>query len=98
MTTPDPLLTDDLAVLLRQFPSHALRELLAAMSVKTLSPFTERRASAARAAPSDADLRVHANGIADELLWWGSHDVHLSSVRLCRIGRPFSPWSRRTKA
>ncbi len=74
--TTDPLLSDNLTTLLRAFPSDALRDLVAVMKQYTsLSPFPARRAYAAHELPSDGDFRAHAEAIADEVIWWGSHDL-----------------------
>jgi hypothetical protein len=73
----DPLLSNDLAALLRSFPNDALRDLVAVLKQHTsLSPFPTRRAYAAHALPVGGDFTAHATAIAEEVLWWGSHDVH----------------------
>jgi hypothetical protein len=73
----DPLLSNDLAALLPTFPNDALRDLVAVLKQhKSLTPFPARRAYAAHALPVGGDLTAHATAIAEEVLWWGSHDVH----------------------
>jgi len=75
--TSDPLLSDDLAVLLGSFSNDALRDLVTVLREhKSLSPFPNRRAYAAHALPIDGNFIAHATAIAEEVLWWGSHDVH----------------------
>lgn len=74
--TDDPLLSDDLATLLRSFPNDALRDLVGILKQHTsYSVFPARRAYAAHELPADGDFAAHANAIADEMLWWGSHDL-----------------------
>jgi hypothetical protein len=73
---PDPLLSNDLAALLNSFPSDALRDLVAVLKQHTsLSPFPIRRAYAAHALPVVGDFTAHATAIAEEVLWWGSHEL-----------------------
>jgi hypothetical protein len=75
--TRDPLLSDDLAVLLGSFPNEALRDLVGILKQHaSYTPFPARRAYAAHALPPDGDFRAHAAAIAAEVLWWGSHDIH----------------------
>lgn len=75
--TNDPLLSDDLPTLLQSFPNNALRDLVAILKqYPSLSPFPARRAEAAHELPADGNFNVHAKDIADEVLWWGSHDIH----------------------
>jgi hypothetical protein len=74
--TPDPLLGNDLTALLRSFPNDALHDLVAILKDhKSLSPFSNRRAYAAHALPIDGDFTAHSTAIAEEVLWWGSHDM-----------------------
>jgi hypothetical protein len=42
----------------------------------TLSPFPARRAYEAHGLAAGADFAAYADDIAQEILWWGSHDVH----------------------
>lgn len=73
----DPLLSNDLTELLSSFPNDGLRDLVAVLKQHTsLSPFPTRRAYAAHALPVGGDFTAHATAIAEEVLWWGSHDVH----------------------
>ncbi len=72
----DPLLSDDLGSLLASFPNHALRDLVGILKQhKTYSIFPARRAYAAHALPADGDFTPHAKAIAEEILWWGSHEL-----------------------
>jgi hypothetical protein len=74
--TRDALLSDDLATLLRSFPNEALCDLVAVLKPRTsLSPFSARRAYAAHELSADGDFIAHAQDIAEEVLWWGSHDL-----------------------
>jgi hypothetical protein len=73
----DPLLSNDLAALLRSFPNDALRDLVAVLKQQTsYTPFPARRAYVAHALPPTGDFTAHAKTVAEEVLWWGSHDVH----------------------
>lgn len=75
--TRDPLLSDDLAALFRSFPNDALRDLVAVLKQYTsFSPFPANRAYDAHTLPADGNFIAHADAIAAEVLWWGSHDVH----------------------
>lgn len=77
----NPLLTDDLATLLSQFPNEALQGLRAILAGgRSYRPLPSKRAEAVHALPEDADLRQHAAEIAREITWWGSHEV-VSRVR-----------------
>jgi len=72
----DPLLTDDLAELLGLFPNDALGGVVGILrKYKTWWPGEVPRAYAAHRLPEDADFKPHAPAIADEILWWGSHDL-----------------------
>lgn len=74
--TRDALLSDDLATLLGSFPNEALCDLVAVLRPRTsLSPFPACRADAAHKLSADGDFIAHAQAIAEEVLWWGSHDV-----------------------
>src|SRR5262245_51952826 len=73
--TDNPLLTDDLATLLGQFPNEALQALRAILARWSFSPFPSRRAEIVHELPEDWDLRPYATNIAQEITWWGSNDV-----------------------
>lgn len=71
----DPLLSDDIATLLRSFPSDALEGVVGIYKRYTSwSPFPADRAYDAHALAIGADFTPHAEAIARELIWWGSHD------------------------
>ena len=75
--TSDPLLTDDLATLLRQFTNSDLYSIVSILKRHTSwSPFPASRATAARAEPVGGNLQQHADAIALEILWWGSNEFH----------------------
>ena len=77
----DALLTDDLRNLLSSFPNAVLSDLVAVLKQYTsISPFPARRAYDAHNLAADGDFTAHATAIAEEILWWGSHEAH----------RPFS--------
>lgn len=74
----DPLLTDNLADLLSLFPNSELHGIVSILkNSKSLSPFPARRATRAHEAHEADDLRPHAPAIAEEVVWWGSNEVHL---------------------
>jgi len=73
----DPLLTDDLPTLLGQFPTvdlHGIVSILKAHRSWSIFPGT-RAGDAHRAEPGD-DLGPQISAITQEILWWGSHDLH----------------------
>lgn len=73
----DALLTDDLRILLGSFPNAALGDLVAVLKqYKYRGPFAARRAFDAHDLDSDGDFTAHATAIAQEILWWGSHEAH----------------------
>jgi hypothetical protein len=73
----DPLLSDDLPDLLRAFPSDALCGLVGIMKqYSSYSPFPESRAYEAYTLPENADFTPHSSAIVNEILWWGSNDLH----------------------
>ena len=76
-----PLLTDDLAELLSQFPNEALQDLRAILASSwSFSPLPSKRAEAVYVLPEDADLRDHAAEIAEEVAWWGRTTSSCASV------------------
>ena len=73
----DPLLTDHLATLLRQFPNGDRHKIVAVLREHTSwSPFSASRAAAAHAVKPGGDLCPHVDAIASEILWWGSNEFH----------------------
>lgn len=83
----DPLLSDDLAILLAQFPNDALQKLLGGMGKHMAGyQYDDRRAKEVRALPENSDLRPHASAIAEEVRWWASNAVHLA------VGSSLSTW------
>ena len=73
----DPLLTDHLATLLRQFPNGDRHKIVAVLREHTSwSPFSASRAAAAHAVKPGGDLYPHVDAIASEILWWGSNEFH----------------------
>ena len=75
--TGDALLSDDLPTLLSAFPNDALRGLVGIIKQhKSWTPFPANRAYDAHGLAEDADFKVHAKAIADEIMWWGSNDIH----------------------
>jgi hypothetical protein len=75
--TTDPLLTDDLATLLGQFPNEALADIVDILKQhSSWSPLPAQRAYDAHKLPRSGNFRVHSGEIAREVLWWGSHDLH----------------------
>jgi uncharacterized protein YaaW (UPF0174 family) len=73
----DPLLSDNLQDLLRVFPSDALCGLVGIVKQQSSwSPFPAPRAYEAHVLPDNADFTPHASAIANEILWWGSNDLH----------------------
>jgi uncharacterized protein YaaW (UPF0174 family) len=73
----DPLLSDHLPNLLHVFPRGALCSLVAILKQRwSLSPIPGPRAYAVHHLPDDADFIPHATAIANEILWWGSNDLH----------------------
>lgn len=75
--TEHPLLTDDLVLLLQQFPNPALFNIVSILKEhKSWSPLPASRAYEAHEATSNDQLLPHVPAIAQEILWWGSNDVH----------------------
>ena len=75
--TSDPLLSDDLHTLLAAFPSAALNSLVGIVKQHhSWSPFPAPRAYHAHSLSGEADFKPHAGAIAQEILWWGSNDLH----------------------
>jgi hypothetical protein len=75
--TEHPLLTDDLVLLLQQFPNPALLNIVSILKEhKSWSPLPASRAYEAHEATSNDQLLPHVPAIAQEILWWGSNDVH----------------------
>lgn len=73
----DPLLSDNLAVVLGQFPNNVLHGIISILREHTsFSPFPARRAKLAHAAEPDHDLHPHVPAIVEEILWWGSNEIH----------------------
>lgn len=71
----DPLLSDDLPMLLRAFPSGALEAVVGVCKQnESWSPLPAERAEKAHRLAPGADFTPHADDIAREILWWGSHD------------------------
>jgi hypothetical protein len=70
------VLTDDLAALLSLFPNDALRDMRGLMAeTKSYSPFPTSRAAEVHRLPPTADLRPHAAELAEEVIYWASHDL-----------------------
>lgn len=75
--TQDPLLTDELTVLLKEFPNEVLREIVGILKRHwSLSPFGGARAYSAHSLGHDANFTLHTTEICQEILWWGSNDLH----------------------
>ena len=73
----DELLSDDLHTLLAAFPSVALSSLVGIVKQHhSWSPFPAPRAYHAHSLSGEADFIPHARAIAQEILWWGSNDLH----------------------
>jgi hypothetical protein len=72
----DPLITDDLALLLQAFPNDTLRAIVGVLKARwSLSLFPAARAYEVHRINDDGDFTGHANEIAAEILWWGSNDL-----------------------
>jgi hypothetical protein len=75
---PGDLFSEDLTELLQVFPNevlHALRGILQNRWIVTPFRFRYPRAKEAHRLPADADLRAHAGALAEEIRWWGSHEL-----------------------
>ena len=69
------LLSDDIFSLLRVFPNDALQGVVGICKHHTSwSVFPADRAYEAHTLQDGADFATHADAIAREILWWGSHD------------------------
>ncbi len=74
--TEHPLLTDDLVLLLQQFPNPALFNIVSILKEhKSWSPLPASRAYEAHETTSNDQLLPHVPAIAQEIFWWGSNDV-----------------------
>lgn len=72
----EPLLTDDLAALLAQFPGPDLHSIVSILKHATSwSIFPSSRAYEAHDVAPGGDLQAHVPAIAREILWWGSNDL-----------------------
>src|SRR5262249_39294342 len=77
LKSTDPLLSDDLLDLLGAFPNDALRSLVRILKQhSSWSPFPAPRAYEVHALPENADFAPYTSAIAEEILWWGSNDLH----------------------
>lgn len=73
----DPLMTADLATLLKHFTNDDLHGIVSILKQHTSwSPFPVPRATVAHNVEAGGDMRRHADAIAVEILWWGSNDLH----------------------
>jgi hypothetical protein len=77
MMNEDALFSDDLVSLLGVFPQRALRDIVKIMKERrSWSPFPAKRYYEVHELPDDANFGEHVHAIAEEILWWGSNDIH----------------------